>query len=245
MAVDYTVQRGDCISSIAHEFGQTWKRLWDHPSNADLKKKRVDPNILKEGDVVHVPDPELKECEVPSGAVHRFVVKLATAKLRIRLVLEPAPKSKAQAPAAPSADSKSAITEDPEPDTTPLKDEPRAGVAYTVEIGKLSIQGKTGSDGMLECDIPPNAREGRLILEPGTPNETILPLNLGHLDPLDEISGVKQRLANLTFPCGEGNDATPELSAALRGFQQKHGLSVTGELDQETKDALASAHDRA
>src|SRR5207247_307350 len=135
-----------------------------------------------------------------------------------RLVVEPTPQSKAPAAAAPPPDRKNPTTEDPEPDTTPLKDQPRAGVAYTVEIGTLSIQGKTGSDGMLECNIPPNAREGRLILEPGTPNETILPLNLGHLDPLDEISGVKQRLANLTFPCGEGNEATPELSAALSSF---------------------------
>lgn len=244
MAVDYTVRRGDCISSIAHDFGQGWERVWNHPSNADLKKKRVDPSILKEGDVVHVPDPELKECEVPAGAVHRFVVKLATAKLRIRIVAEPTRQPPPPPPAAPQTDRKSLITEDPEPDTTPLQDQPRAGVAYTVEIGTLSIQGTTGSDGMLECDIPPNAREGRLILEPGTPNETILPLNLGHLDPLDEVSGVKQRLANLTFPCGEGNEATPELEAALRVFQEKHGLEVTGSLDPKTKDALEKAHDK-
>lgn len=96
---------------------------------------------------------------------------------------------------------------------------------------------------MIDHEIPAGARAGRLILEPGTPNETILPLNLGHLDPVDAVSGVKQRLANLTFECGSGDDLTPELAGALRMFQQKNGLEITGEIDQATKDALAKLHD--
>jgi len=243
MATDYRVQRGDCISSIAYAFNLGWEVVWNHPDNAELKEKRGDPNILKEGDVVHVPDLEQKECEVPTGALHRFKVKKMTAQLKLRIVEEPPPPSKPQKPPPPSSDRKNSITEDPEPDTTPLKDKPRAGVAYTVEIDALSIQGKTDGDGMLTCEIPPNAKTGRLILEPGTPNETILPLHLGHLDPISEVSGVKQRLANLTFKCGDGDDETPELEAALRVFQEKHGLKVTGKIDDATRDELKKAHD--
>lgn len=34
-----------------------------------------------------------------------------------------------------------------------------------------------------------------------------------------------------------------ELAQALRMFQAKNGLDVTGEIDQATKDALAKLHD--
>src|SRR5262245_657447 len=113
MATDYRVQRGDCISSIAHAFNLSWETVWNHPNNADLKKARKDPNILKEGDIVHVPDLEQKQCEVATGAVHRFKVKKMTAQLKLRIVEEPPPTGKPQEPPAPSPDRKNAITEDP------------------------------------------------------------------------------------------------------------------------------------
>src|SRR6185295_4058908 len=95
-----------------------------------------------------------------------------------------------------------------------------------------TIEGKTDADGFIDCEMPPNATKGRLILAPGTPHETELPLNFGHLDPIEEISGVKQRLKHLCFDCGDPNDEeTPELESALRAFQAKHGLSVTGKID--------------
>lgn len=241
MPVDYRVQRGDCISAIAHRFGFGWEVVWNHPKNAELKKKRKDPNILKVGDVVHVPDKEEKTESAATGKVHRFQVKRPTAKLRLRIVKEPTPKSKPQA-AGPPPDWKNPTTEDPEPEKTPLEDEPRKDLAYRLEIGELTYEGKTDGDGILEQLIPPDAGTGRLILEPGTPNETVLPLNLGHLDPIEDVSGVKQRLANLTFPCGDDDELTPELAAALRAFQAKHGLDVTGELDDETRDAIKKAH---
>jgi len=245
MAVDYRVRSGDCISSIASKHNLLWEFVWNHPENAELKKKRGDPNILKEGDIVHVPSPELKECDVATGKLHTFKIKTEKAHLKLRIVQEPKPKpkSKPEEPAKPTAGLKNVTTEDPEPDATPLKDEPRPDVVYKLEVDSLTFEGTTDSDGVLEHDIPPHARSGRLILEPGTPNETILPLNLGHLDPVEEVSGVKQRLANLTFDCGSGDGETPELAAALRSFQLKNGLEVTGKIDQATKDELAKIHD--
>ncbi|MGK3963819.1 peptidoglycan-binding protein [Sorangium sp. So ce118] len=244
MARDHRVRDGECISSIASDHNLSWETVWNHPNNAALKQKRKSPNLLKKGDSVHVPDPVLKEHPAATAAMHKFVLKRPKAQLRLRVVGEPPPKPRAGAPAPPPPpDRRRAITEDPEPDTAPLADEPRAGVAYVLEIEGASIRGETDSDGRIACDIPPNARTARLILEPETPRETILPLALGHLDPLEEVSGVKQRLANLTFGCGEGDDETPELAAALRAFQEKHGLSVTGEVDQATRDKLREVHD--
>ncbi len=243
MAVAYRVRTGDCISSIAAEHNLLWEFVWNHPDNAELREKRGDPNILKEGDIVHVPSPKPKECEVETGKLHRFKVTTEKTHLKLRIVQEPKPKSKPQEPVAPTAGLKNVTSEDPEPDATLLKDEPRADVAYRLKIDGSTFEGKTSSDGVLECDIPPHVKTGWLILEPGTPNETSLALNLGHLDPIDEVSGVKQRLANLTFDCGSGDGETPELEAALRLFQQKNGLKVTGKIDQATKDELAKLHD--
>ena len=83
----------------------------------------------------------------------------------------------------------------------------------------------------------------RATLEPGTDRETVMQLRLGNLNPLAETSGVKERLANLGFDCGEaGEENTPELAAALRAFQLKHGLEVTGEADQATQTKLMDEH---
>ena len=94
------------------------------------------------------------------------------------------------------------------------------------------MQVQTDDDGILEFNVPPGAQTGKLIIEPGSNEEEIIILKLGHLNPLNQISGVKQRLKNLGFDCGDtSEEMTDGLVAALRGFQEKHSLEVTGELD--------------
>ena len=67
--------------------------------------------------------------------------------------------------------------------------------------------------------------------------------DLGYVDPLAEINGVQARLNNLGFDCGpvDGvlNDQTRE---AIQGFQQKHNLKVTGEMDRPTLDKLEKVY---
>ena len=244
MASQYTVQRGDCILSIAHDHHLPWEKIWSHPDNADLKSKRKDPNILCEGDVVHIPDPVQKTISVPTGARHRLVVKRQVVKLRLRVVVDLGPKpAPAPPPAPPSADRRNITEEDPPPDTSPRTDQPRKSLAYKLTIDGVTIAGTTDGDGYIDCEIPARAQTGQLVLAPGTPDETEVTVNLGHLDPITEVTGVKQRLRNLCFDCG---DQTPEenddLETALRAFQTKHGLSVTGTIDQATRDELSKQH---
>jgi hypothetical protein len=79
---EYTVIQGDCLESIAFEAGRLWKTIWDHPSNAALKKARGCPNVLLPGDCIHIPDIALKTVERPTDQKHVFVRKSLTSKLK-------------------------------------------------------------------------------------------------------------------------------------------------------------------
>ena len=80
------VRKGECLSSIAKRYGfQKWKALYDHPSNAELKKKRKNPNVIFPGDQVVIPDKEPKEVEVATAKLHTFKVALPRAKVRVVL----------------------------------------------------------------------------------------------------------------------------------------------------------------
>ena len=85
MAQKYSVQDGDSIASIAKKNGYLWKTIWDHPDNAELKRKRKDPNVLKAGDEVTLPDPVIKEESRPTGKRHTFVRKGEPTKLKLKL----------------------------------------------------------------------------------------------------------------------------------------------------------------
>jgi hypothetical protein len=79
----YVVQQGDCITSIAGTYGFHWQTLWD--ANPDLKAKRVNPNALLPGDIVQIPDKDLRIETRPTDAHHKFVLKGEQPKLKVVL----------------------------------------------------------------------------------------------------------------------------------------------------------------
>jgi N-acetylmuramoyl-L-alanine amidase len=86
MAKNYTVQQGDHIFSIAKQFEfRDYHIIWDHPKNAALKQKRINPHVLFPGDIVYIPDKNIKTERVVTTQVHRFQVDLDPLKLRIVL----------------------------------------------------------------------------------------------------------------------------------------------------------------
>lgn len=82
----HVVQQGECFATIARDHGFRRDTLYDHPDNADLKKKRPNPNILYPGDEVAVPELEPKEANVSTGARHPFTIKVPKRELRLRLL---------------------------------------------------------------------------------------------------------------------------------------------------------------
>jgi N-acetylmuramoyl-L-alanine amidase len=81
---DHAVRKGDCITSIAAAHGHFWDVVWNDPANAELKELRKHPNLLMEGDVVHIPPIRLLTFSLATGATHRFRRKGVPATLRLR-----------------------------------------------------------------------------------------------------------------------------------------------------------------
>lgn len=244
MAKDHTVQAGDCVSSLAFENGLPWETLWNHSNNAELKLKRKNPNILKRGDILHVPDLRPGEQPRATEKKHKFKLKGAPVELRLRIMEIP----RLNPTRGPSE--RNTSQQDRERASGPVQpardpqEEPRSNLPYTLLIDGKIFDGKTGIEGMIECEIPPNARQGKLILEPGTPGEFTIDLRIGCLDPVEEIAGAQARLNNLGFKCGAVDDILgPRTKAALRDFQVSRGLEASGELDKATINELRAAHD--
>jgi hypothetical protein len=222
--MNYAVKQGDCMASIAIETGFFWQTLWDRPENSALKQLRQNPNVLLEGDDVFIPDLTPKQESRASDSQYKFVRKGVPEKLRITL--------------------------------KDAQNKPRANLPYTLVVDGKPQKGTTNSQGELVESIPPGAKSGKLIIvapaqppacqtakKPGKLRREITNLNLGHLDPVSEVSGIKARLANMKFYRGPiDSNLDGKTKQAISAFQTHAGLPATGDADDATKAALQKAH---
>lgn len=209
MSIRHVVVAGESVVSLAEEHGYFPDTIWGAPENDELRNQRADMNTLLPGDVVILPDKEVKTTTIATGKLHTFHRKGIPAYFRMQLY---------------------------------DFGEPRRGEAYTLEIdGKQTITGTTDDQGVFETSLPPGARNG--VLTVGE-DEQRIELRFGHLDPIDAVSGLQQRLENLGY---EYHDAEGTLGEgtreALRAFQRAQKLEVTGEDDDDTVDRLEKLHD--
>jgi hypothetical protein len=116
--------------------------------------------------------------------------------------------------------------------------QPRAGERYVLDIDGELTDGALDDQGWLEVSIPPDAKHGRLTVEADAYN-----LLLGHIDPIEEVTGIQARLNNLGFDCGPLDGVLgPRSTAALLNFQRVHGLERTGQPDPATREKLVQEH---
>ena len=218
MPLTYTIKQGDYLAKIAKEQGfSDWKILWDHPNNKALKDKRKDPNILYPGDQLFISDKEEKLASIGVDNTHKFTVKRS--KLKLVLVLDEMFKS------------------------------PMAGVQYQLVVDGKVIAKAADSKGKLEVDIPAGAIDVQLIIKnPESPvNEVVIPIKIGHLDPIEEHSGQAQRLNNLGYfggPQAENDVAENEriFLSAVQEFQCDNTLRVDGVCGPQTQSKLVQIH---
>jgi N-acetylmuramoyl-L-alanine amidase len=194
----HVVQQGDCLSSIAARYGvKGWRDLYEHPDNEELRKKRPNPNVLLPGDEVVVDEPRRRWETRPTEKRHSFVLPIERVKLRIVL------RHRAG--------------------------QPYAGKRFVVSVGARDVEGTTSSDGLVEAWVPATAAHARLRvwLSDRRSPEIDRDLLVGHIDPVDVLSGVQGRLRNLGYRCPvgplTGSVDDPTLSA-VRAFRAKHDL---------------------
>jgi hypothetical protein len=215
MAGYYTVAQGDHLSSIAWEHGFTdYRTIWDHANNAELKKKRQNPNVLFPGDQLYIPDIEHREENRPTDQRHEFILKKQVLKLRLTL-------------------------ED-------QYEEPIAGAACLLVVDGDSKNLNTDGQGKLELEIPPSAKQAILLIQDAKQtayNNMTIPIKIGSLDPVEEISGQQARLKSLGYfhDDADGN-AGPKFGWAVEEFQCEHGLTVDGICGPKTQAKLKEVY---
>jgi len=222
----YAVSQGECLDSIAVQNGLTWQQIWTHPENADLKELRENPFELLPGDKVFIPEKAIKQESGGTEVRHRFRRRGVPSKFYLQVC---------------------------------LADEPVADTPFVAEVDGETIEGMTDTNGWVEFPIQPDAIGGELRVgdeatvapapeeedEDGLGSETgeqeqiiVIPLEFGCLDPITEITGVQQRLANVGFLVGQEGVFDEDTVAAIAEFQLMMELEPTGELDDTTRDKL-------
>ncbi len=212
---DLIVRQGDFVSKIAAQRGfRDFRTIWEHARNQTLRQQRTTPNVLLPGDSLFVPVRELRTEFRPTDARHRFV--LSERGLRLRLIIKD------------------------------MTDRPVAGkpcdlkVTGSPDVTPLATDGR----GMVDREIKPDAEQGKFVLKDAAlPIDLDLELRIGHLDPIDSVTGAKARLNNLAYFAGEVNDErTLQFRSAVEEFQCDHKLAVDGVYGPKTQAALKDAH---
>jgi hypothetical protein len=210
----HKVEQGECGSSLAFRFGLLPQALWD--ANSKLHKERKSLHVLHPGDGLTIPALEAREERVRAGLRCALRRKGLPEVFQIRYL-------------------------DPH-------HEPRADVAYlvtfTTEAGEAlpARTGRTSAEGLIKEAIPPHTASAEVVLGKG-PEQEVHRYELGHLDPIGTVSGVQARLNTLGYPCGPADGELGDLTfEALCDFQSYNQLEPTGEIDQETRDALVKRH---
>jgi hypothetical protein len=214
MATNHEVAQGEHLSTIASEYGfHDYTIIWDHPNNAQLKAQRQNPNILLPGDSVYIPDKEQKQEQGATSARHTFQVNQP--KLKLRLVLED------------------------------IYEQPIANASCILSVGQQQFQLTSDAQGKIEQEIPPHATNCTLVIQGNqTPYQgQTLTIKVGHLDPIDSLSGQRARLNNLGYMAGTSDDPQdPQFLSAVEQFQCDQKIAVDGDIGPATQATLKTAH---
>jgi hypothetical protein len=212
MSKTHVVEPGECLSSIARKYGfVNWRIIWDAPDNADLKKKRPNPDVIYPGDEVAIPDNKPKEVSVGKGASVDTSLKPEKISLRLAVYIDPDDKG------------------------------PKGRWELKVEGVEDPLKSDLPSDGTISVEIPAKANKAvlQLFLTGGNEPDETYKLALGHLDPASTVSGAQERLRRLGYECGEVDGILGvRTRSALLTFQEMNGLDATGKLDQPTVNKL-------
>lgn len=208
------------LPSIAAMHGiDDWRVLASHPGNSSLLARGRSASILAPGDDVWIPDRFDYVTNAFTG--HSAAFRASPLRNFFRLVLRP----------------------------TVQRGVLLTGWRYQLDVLDATYTGRIPDSGRIEHEIDPSATSGtlRLAMDDGTEGWMYaLTLKIGHLDPIDQPSGVTARLRNLGY-LADAIEAMPALDSpivrvALADFQRSQRLPVTEQADDTTRQRLVDLH---
>jgi N-acetylmuramoyl-L-alanine amidase len=212
MTQQHTVAQGETLLRIARQYGyQTSKALYNHPSNAEFKALRPDPNLIYSGDKITIPPKKEKFIPLRTNSINSFVVQNEKEYFRLQIIHEDGD------------------------DIT--------GKRIVITIGSQTIDTVLPGNGLIEVELNENdSLTGQVDLylkeDQSSPSESFT-AQVGHLDPIDTLSGVQARCNLLGFDCGTVDGISgSKTKAGVRDFQYEHDLEVDGIAGAKTKAKL-------
>lgn len=209
----YLIKQGDYLTRIAHRLGFEPDEVWNDAKNAELKKLRSDPDTLKSGDILFIPDVPKKKNPFKKETSNSYVAKVP--KMPVSLTLDHNGE--------PIADEKfivRGLDEELEGTTT---GEGKVEFEVDVHVKEVVVElvDKKKSYRMLLGNLDP-------IDEPSGARQRLMQLGIYSAT----LEGEDQYVAH----------SPQQLAAALGAFQKKNGLEITKKLDEATINALRDAY---
>lgn len=247
----YVAKYGDYLVGIADRHGTTWQEIWNHPLNAEHRQKRVSPDILYPGDVLHVP------AVVSPGPLGPAAPQPAQPPPSLDVPPPwpyPPPPPRLGLPSVPTwvcpegtcncAGGHAKV--DPVKHTVFLFDEQSRRIPHAqcrVHVSGAELPSPTVADGSgaITFEVSPTLTSVIIEWAPhDVPTRATLPFRrLYHLDPGGpDREGVRRRLHHVGVSGGHF------LEEQIRDFQEAYGLPVDGQVASVAGPLLAY-HDGA
>jgi len=212
MTQQHTVAQGETLLRIAKQYGyQTSKALYNHPSNAEFKALRPDPNLIYPGDKITIPPKKEKFIPLRTNSINSFVVQNEKEYFRLQ------------------------VSYDDGDDVAGKRVVLNIG-SQTIDTVLQSdglIEVELDNNDALTGTVDLYLNEGET-----TPTKSFA-VQIGNLDPIETLSGVQGRCNMLGFDCGTVDGVMGKKTRiGVKEFQYEHDLDIDGIPGPKTKAKL-------
>jgi hypothetical protein len=199
---DHVVKRGEYMALIANRNGfRDYRSIWNDSANAELKKKRTNPQSLAPGDIVKIPVIDPGVFAKATNQTHLITAGGGPMSLKFRL------DDQSHAPFASRAGTLT-VTLRPASGTP--------GVAGPVPR-------TTGAQGELDSNSTSEFVDGEFKITPVVPTDpstgATFRFLVGELEPVDTTRGMRARLSNVGYFAGASDKDADQLEWAIEEFQ--------------------------
>lgn len=249
----HVVKKGECLASIAANQGfSDWQTIYKHPKNADFRNNRPDPNVIHPFDKLYIPDKEMRKESCSTEKHHRFRQHRPVIALRLVLLDEQRKpwinrRYKLEVENKQfegRTNNEGLIDHIISPGASygrltvwlPLRESERLESPLQVDyVDQDDSDESTSSSGGLASQQPsqPSKQSGAAKEnDTGHTDEEEAfdwDLEIGYLDPFEEVTGVQARSYNLGYNPGPIDGIVGPLTReAIRRFQKDNHLEVDG-----------------